>query len=88
MHEVSLVQGVLDIVKEQAESNGLKKVKKIGIKIGGSSHIEPSSLSFCFDIVKKGTMADDAVLDIEKEPVRGLCEECGDDLKVVYLEGE
>lgn len=83
MHEVSLVQGILDIVKEQTERSGLKKVKKIGIKIGGGSHLEPSSLSFCFDMVKKGTLADDAILDIEKESAPAI-----DDLMVTYIEGE
>ncbi|MBI5287100.1 MAG: hydrogenase maturation nickel metallochaperone HypA [Deltaproteobacteria bacterium] len=81
MHEISLAQGILDIVKKEAERNGLKRVSRIGIRIGDSSHMEPSSFSFCFDMIKKGTLAEDAVLDIEKGSTT-------DDLQVVYMEGD
>ncbi len=81
MHEISIAQGILDTVKEEAKKQGVKKVTKIGLEMGRFSTIEPSSLSFCFDMVKKDSLAEDAVLDIKK----ALSD---NDMKVTYMEGE
>ncbi|MBI5682395.1 MAG: hydrogenase maturation nickel metallochaperone HypA [Deltaproteobacteria bacterium] len=81
MHTVSIARSIVETVKVYAEREGIKKVTKIGLAIGGYSCIEPSSISFCFDIVKKDTIVKDAVLDIKRAAG-------GDDIKVVYIEGE
>ncbi len=77
MHELSIAQSILDIVTRHAEREGVERVTRVGIRIGGLSCIEPSSLTFCFDIIKKGSPASSALLDIEKESVRGFCNDCG-----------
>ena len=85
MHELAIARSIVRIVEDHARREGIERVKKVCIRIGGFSCIEPSSLTFCFDIVKKGTVADRAFLEIDKEPVRGVCSECGGEFEVEDL---
>ncbi len=86
MHELSVAQSILDIIKVHADRKGIEKVSRIGLKIGEFSCIEPSSLTFCFDVIKKDTLvAVDAVLDMEKEPAKGFCNDCEKEFYIKVL---
>lgn len=78
MHELSIAQSIIDIVNRYAAQRCVEKVVRVGVRIGGFSCIEESSLIFCFDAVKKGSVASEAILEIEKEPARGECMGCGE----------
>lgn len=66
MHELSIAQNVLEIVLAEAEKNKGKKVKGVYLKLGEGSAIEPDSLIFCFELVSKGTIAEEAEIHIER----------------------
>ncbi len=76
MHEVSIVQGLLDIVIEHCKKEGFKTVDLIKIKVGKASGVVPESLLFAFDTMKIGTIAENANLLIDEVPVTGFCENC------------
>lgn len=86
MHEMSIAEGVLQLIEDAAEREGFKAVKTIWVEIGGLSGVEPEALAFCFDAVTRGSLAEGAALEIVQVPGRGLCHECGKEteLEAVY----
>ena len=77
MHELSIVQGIVDIIKEVAHQNGIKKIRKVNIEIGPLSGIVEQSIHFCWDIALKKTGLDGVALEIQKIPLTILCHKCG-----------
>jgi hydrogenase nickel incorporation protein HypA/HybF len=77
VHELSIAQSLLDIVLQEAARHGVKRVIRVGVKVGAFSAVVPSALTFSFDLIKEGTIAADAELAIEEVPLTGLCQDCG-----------
>lgn len=77
MHEMSLAEGILQIVEETAQANAAAQVRAVVLEIGALSHIEEQALRFCFDAVTRGTVADGARLDVLATPGRAWCMPCG-----------
>jgi len=76
MHEMSLAEGVLHILQEQAKSQNYTKVKTVWLEIGELSHVDPDAIAFCFDAVVRGTLADGAKLEIAHTPGQAWCHNC------------
>lgn len=76
MHELSLAESMLDIIKEHAQQEGYSKVTKVVLEIGELSHVEADAMSFCFEAVISNTLADGAILEIERIPAKGTCPNC------------
>ncbi len=76
MHEYSIAQSIMQIVLAEAEKANARKVLKVSLGIGELAGVFPDSLSFCFDLLAKGTVAENAKLTIEKVPIRGHCPHC------------
>ncbi len=77
MHELSIAQSIIEIVDKEAQRNGASKIKKVKIKIGEFSGIVKEALEFSFDVVKNGTIAEEAEVEIEIERFKALCGNCG-----------
>lgn len=76
MHELSVIQSVLDIVIEYATKNKAKKVNQINLEIGELSGFIPEWIQTYFDYVSKDTIAEKAKLKIKKVPAKMKCLEC------------
>jgi hydrogenase nickel incorporation protein HypA/HybF len=76
MHEMSLCESILEILKEQAARDQFTQVKRVAIDIGPLSCVEPEALQFGFDVVMKGSLAEGAMLDIARPPAEALCLDC------------
>jgi hydrogenase nickel incorporation protein HypA/HybF len=83
MHEMGiaeqLAQIAIDSIPKEIEN---PKVEKLNLKIGKLSSIVEHSLTFCFEIVSKGTPLEDARLDIESVPVKVQCASCKNEWEV------
>jgi hydrogenase nickel incorporation protein HypA/HybF len=77
MHEMSLAEGILQIVEDTARANDAAHVRAVGLQIGALSQVEVEALRFCFDAVTRGTVADGAQLQIHATPGRAWCMPCG-----------
>jgi hydrogenase nickel incorporation protein HypA/HybF len=77
MHEMSLAEGVLQLVEDTARSEGAARVKTVVLEIGRLSSVEPEALRFCFEAVARGSLAEGAALEIIDLPGAGLCLACG-----------
>src|SRR5574343_2032384 len=76
MHEMSLAEGVLQIVEETARRENASRVKLVVLEIGRMSSVQPEALRFCFDAVTRGSIADGTTLDIVDVPGSGWCLQC------------
>ncbi|MBF0248565.1 MAG: hydrogenase maturation nickel metallochaperone HypA [Alphaproteobacteria bacterium] len=85
MHEMSLAEGVLRILEEQAAAQNFVRVKTVWLEIGELSHVDPDAIRFCFDAVVKDTLADGAALDIVRVPGQAWCHDCARGVAVSTL---
>jgi len=77
MHELSLMESVIDMVRESALSNHIVKVTRIKLVVGKMSMALPDSLRFAFDVLKStDDLLQAAVLEIEEQDVVGRCRQC------------
>lgn len=76
MHEISLCESILDILRDQAEKDRFSRVKRVSVDIGPLSCVEPEALRFGFDAVMKGSLAEGAELVIARPPAEALCLDC------------
>jgi len=76
MHELSLMQGVLEILQNAAHNQGFQRVRVVRLEIGKLSAVDPQALRFCFDVVCNGTLAHAAALEILETPGQGWCPQC------------
>ena len=76
MHELSVSQGMVAMIEGEAALQDFSRVFKVRLEIGALSCLEPEALSFCFDTVTRGTLAEGATLEILTVPGRAWCEDC------------
>ncbi len=76
MHEMSLCESILDILKDQAAKDSFTRVKRVAVDIGPLSCVEPEALKFGFDVVTRGSLAEGAILEISRPSAEALCLSC------------
>ena len=76
MHEVSICEGILGVIEDQAREHGFAAVRRITLEVGAFAGVEPEALRFGFDAVMRGTVAEGAQLEILNLPGRALCYDC------------
>ncbi|WP_078119263.1 hydrogenase maturation nickel metallochaperone HypA [Thiosocius teredinicola] len=82
MHEMSLCEGILQVLEDQAEAQQFKRVKTVWLEIGALAGVEPSAMLFSFDVVCRGTLADGCKLEIVDQPAIAWCMACGDNVEI------
>ncbi len=82
MHELSLCEGVIQVLEEAARRQGFERVKTVWLEIGALAGVELDAMRFGFEVVKKGTLADGARLEIIRRPGRAWCLPCGREVEI------
>ena len=82
MHELSIARSMIDIALESVKTKNVIKINRIVVVVGKLSGIVPESMKFCFDIIKSGTITENANLIIEEVPAIGYCRNCDVDINV------
>jgi hydrogenase nickel incorporation protein HypA/HybF len=82
MHEMSLCEGVLQILEDHAKRQGFNRVKTVWLEIGALSGVEPEAMRFSFDAVTHGSLADGAALEIIDIPGSAWCMQCAKSVTV------
>jgi hydrogenase nickel incorporation protein HypA/HybF len=77
VHEMSLAEGMLQLVEDGARRNAAGAVKAVWLEIGTLAQVEVDALRFCFDAVTRGTLAQGARLEIVDTPGAAWCMPCG-----------
>jgi len=76
MHEMSLAEGIRGIVEEAARAHSGRRVDAVVLEIGELAAVEVEALSFCLEVVLRGTVAEGARIEIEAIPGAGWCMQC------------
>lgn len=82
MHEMALCESVLQILEEQAEVQGYRRVKRVWLEIGALAGVEIDALRFGFEVVTRGSLADGAALEVLERPGQAWCLGCSDTVEV------
>jgi hydrogenase nickel incorporation protein HypA/HybF len=76
MHELWLCKSILEIIKQSTMKKKCTHVKKVVLEIGQLAAVEKESLIFSFNVIAKGTVAENAELHIIDIPGEARCELC------------
>ena len=76
MHELSVCQALLMQVGRLSRDHPEAPVRRIVLRWGPLSGVEPELLRRAFEVARAGGVAAGATLDIETHPVRVECRDC------------
>ncbi len=82
MHEMSLCEGVLHVLQNEAKKQGFKRVKTVWLEIGDLSSVEPEAMRFSFDVVMQHSLAEGARLEIINTPGIAWCMQCAHNVHI------
>jgi hydrogenase nickel incorporation protein HypA/HybF len=77
MHELSIAEDIIEISEGRAREHNSRRIRKIKLRLGEFTTIVNEALQFSFEIARRGTLAHDAVLEIENMPIVAICAVCG-----------
>jgi len=77
VHELSLIAALFETLLDQARIHNARRIAGVKIQVGALAGVVPELLETAFDTYKKGTIAEDAVLTIDKPPFTIRCRACG-----------
>ncbi len=76
MHELPILQNIVDIVLEEARRANVDRVTDINIAVGELSGVVPESMQFYFDYLKKDDIIAQARLHFNIIPTEVTCRDC------------
>jgi hydrogenase nickel incorporation protein HypA/HybF len=76
VHEYSIVRALLDTVEQQARARRAIAVRKLTVRIGELSGVEPRLLASAFGIFRESTVCAGAELVIVASPTAWACPRC------------
>lgn len=78
MHELSIAQSIVEIVRNTVPTEHLQRVLKIQMQVGAMAGVVTDSLIFSFQAITDGTPLGHAQLVVETIPFRIRCTSCGE----------
>ncbi|PLX44364.1 MAG: hydrogenase maturation nickel metallochaperone HypA [Hyphomicrobiales bacterium] len=73
---MSIAEGIVQVLEDQARVQNYSRVEKVWLEIGPMAGIELDSLRFCFGAVTRGTLAENAALEIIETKGEAWCMHC------------
>jgi hydrogenase nickel incorporation protein HypA/HybF len=87
MHEMSLAEGVLQLIEDSARQQSFRKVVTVWLEIGELAGVEVEAMKFCFDAVTRDSVADGARLEVISMPGSGWCMSCAKTVRLSEVYG-
>lgn len=87
MHEAGIVQSLLTLAEAKARAAGAERIGSIRIRVGRMTGVVPEALEQAFAILRTGTIAADAALDVEYVPGAFWCPACAGEFETPELIG-
>jgi hydrogenase nickel incorporation protein HypA/HybF len=83
MHELSIVEALIDQVETELERAGHKgRVARVELSIGRLSGVHTESVRFAFGLIAPGTVMNEAELVIEEPKAVCNCRACGTKIEI------
>ena len=73
---MAITQGILEIAEREAAKHNSSRITRIKLQIGEFTGVVKEALEFSFEVIKQGTLAEDAQLEIEVIKLRKRCPGC------------
>lgn len=77
MHELSLIQAVMEEIEQAARAHNISRVARVKLVVGRLTAALPDALQFAFEALSPGTIFEGAELEIEEVDIRLRCPACG-----------
>ena len=82
MHEMSMAYSVLAAVRTEAARYPACHPRKVGLRVGELTALDPEALRFCFEALTRETELESLGLEIEICLRRHRCRVCGTEFQV------
>lgn len=82
MHEMSLCEGIRQVIEDQAVAHSFSRIKTVRVEIGRFAGVEKPALEFAFDVVMRGSVAEGARLEMIDLPGRAMCYDCMKEVEI------
>lgn len=82
MHEMSLAEGMREIIVDSAAKHNAPRISRVRVEIGRFAGVEKDALAFAFDVVMRGSPAEGAELVMIDLPGRASCFSCGETVEI------
>jgi hydrogenase nickel incorporation protein HypA/HybF len=76
MHEMAIVDNLIEAVFEQIELYQLKKIYRVQVIAGELTGVVPEVLEFCWQICTENTPCQESELILISQPALALCNHC------------
>jgi len=76
VHELSIVEALLDQVRQESRAYPALRVYSIRLRIGALRQVVPETLKFCFAAAVQGTALAGCSLELEQLPAVARCRKC------------
>lgn len=77
MHELSLMQSIIEIVLDELKAHGRPQVEVVRVKVGELAGVEEMSMQFAFEVLKEEEeVLKDARLELIYVPGEAYCAKC------------
>ena len=87
MHEHGLMDDVFKVVKKTADSNNLKVIKTVKLKIGKLQQLIPENLEAAFYHICEHAGISGAKLEVDVIPIKAKCRKCGKEFVIDDIAG-
>jgi hydrogenase nickel incorporation protein HypA/HybF len=76
VHELTLARELLRIIEDVAAQHGVRRVCAVRLEVGALCCVEPHALRFAFEVIGRGTLAENCVLHVARVPLVVRCATC------------
>jgi hydrogenase nickel incorporation protein HypA/HybF len=73
MHELSIADAIGTLALEHAAG---RRVRRVHLVVGHLRQVVPAALTFSWELLTQGTLAEGAVLELEVVPIDARCRTC------------
>lgn len=80
MHEVAIIEGLIDIIEKSHTKEKFKKVTLIEVVSGKYNCVSEESLTFCFEVASKNSYLEGAKLVLKRLSEKYRCVSCKKDI--------
>ena len=77
MHELGIVQSILDIIEQQMKIHSAKRLVRAELEFGVMTAVMPDAIQFAFEALSKDSPVEGAELVINVVPIKAICLNCG-----------
>lgn len=76
MHEFSIVTSLIERVEAEALSHNANSVRRVRVRVGELSGIEPELLRTAYELAREGTLCAEAELELDYIRAQWVCSAC------------